>query len=356
MMKLSFFRLSATSVIVAGLASSAAAQSDQKSILGAKTSDWTVEVVTDGLDYPWDLARSGKTIMLTEAAGNLVSIAGSAVIRYPVITSDPIAREGGGGLLGMALPDDFATTGVVYFYHTYRAASGLANKVIEARFDGSTVRETRVLLAGVPGHRLYNGGRIALGPDGNLYVTTGWTENPDLPQDRNSLAGKILRMTRDGQPPSDNPFRGSLVYSYGHRNPQGLAWNARGELFVAEHGQSARDEINRIQAGGNYGWPVVSGSQGREGMIAPYISSGNDTWAPSGVAFSGNELLVSALQSRALLVMDEASGALTEVFSSNERLRDIVVDRDAIYVITTNRSPRAEGPSRDRLLRLTRRS
>lgn len=324
-------------------------------ILGSTTRDWSVEVVTEDLNYPWDIVRTGDRIILTEAAGNIVMIENGQLHRYAVQTSDPIVNEGGGGLLGIALAPDFPTSGLAYLYHSYRSGAGLTNKVIQARFDGQSWRETRVLLAGIPGHRLYNGGRIAIGPDGHLYVTTGWTENRQRPQDLGSLAGKILRMTLDGQVPSDNPFAGSYVYSYGHRNPQGLAWNDAGELFAAEHGQSARDEINLIKPGANYGWPVIDGDAKREGMETAWLHSGGNTWAPSGLAFSGGELLVAALGQRGLLVYDEAAGTLRPVFNSGDRLRQVLPAGQDLYVITTNRSPRAEGPSQDRLLRLSRR-
>lgn len=326
---------------------------DAVRIQAATTRDWSVQVVSEDIDYPWDIARAGDRLLLTEKAGNVVVIENGRQRRYALQTSDPIVSEGGAGLLGMALSPDFAQSGVAWFYHSYRSDAGLANKVIQARFDGHTWRETRVLLAGVPGHRLYNGGAIAIGPDGHLYVTTGWTANRERPQDRASLAGKVLRMTLDGQAPKDNPFPGSLVYSYGHRNPQGIAWNPAGELFVVEHGEAGHDEINRIRPGANYGWPLAEGAERRNGMEPAWIESGRSTWAPAGAAFVGNELLVAALGARALLVVDEGAKALKPVFSSGDRIRGVLPAGRDLYLITTNRSPRAEGPSKDRLLRLS---
>ncbi|TCQ02805.1 glucose/arabinose dehydrogenase [Rhizobium sp. PP-F2F-G36] len=323
-------------------------------VSAVSSSDWTAEVAAEGLDYPWEIQEGEGQIWITEAAGNVVSIKDGRLARYSVRTSDLIAREGGGGLLGMALSKDFDTSGIAYFYQTYRVDGDLANKVIEARFDGNSWLETRVLIDGIPGHLLYNGGRVAIGPDGSLYVTTGWTENRQRPQDVSSLAGKVLRMTVDGKVPADNPYPGSYVYSLGHRNPQGLAWDPDGSLLVAEHGQSAHDEINLIEPGRNYGWPIVSGDESRQGMERPLLHSGNQTWAPSGIAFAGNDLLVATLVGKGLYAFDERAKTLKPIFTSRDRIRDVLpVGRD-IYLITTNRSPRAEGPSEDRLLKLTR--
>ncbi len=343
--------LALIAVISAG---SSFAQSDAlQSLVDKSTKDWRVEIVADGLDYPWDIERAGDRFLITEAAGNVVVLENGAPRRYQLQTSVPIARVGGGGLLGMTVSPDFENSGLAYFYHTYEDGSALANKVIQARFDGNTWRETATLISGIPGHRLYNGGRVAIGPDNYLYVTTGWTENRALPQDRSSLAGKVLRLATDGQVPEDNPFPGSPVYSLGHRNPQGIAWNQAGEMFVAEHGQSAHDEINRVTAGGNYGWPSITGDERREGMEPPWIHSGSETWAPSGIAFRGSELLVAALVGRGLYMHDETRRELVPVFQSQNRLRDVLPVGQDIYVLTTNRSPRGEGPSPDNLLRLS---
>lgn len=315
---------------------------------------WAAETVSTDLNYPWDIERSGDAIIIAEKGGAIVRIEGAATSRSALETTQAILDEGGGGLLGMALAPDFTSSGRAYFYHTFRSDSGPANRVIEARFDGSAWRETAILLDGIPGHRLYNGGRVAIGPDDLLYVTTGWTENPQLPQDPSNLAGKVLRLNLDGSVPADNPFPGSLINSFGHRNPQGIAWNAAGELFVSEHGQSAYDEINLIKPGGNYGWPLVSGDERREGMETPWMHSGGETWAPSGIAVSGPDLLVAALVGRGLYIADKQAGSLSPVFTSQNRIRDVLAAGDDIYVITSNRSPRREGPSEDRLIRLSR--
>lgn len=315
---------------------------------------WISRVIADGLDYPWGIVRDGERLILTEKAGNVVIVsADGALDRFALTTSVPLRTEGGAGLLGIALGPDFRQSGRAFFYYSYEGEAGPANRVVSARFDGGQWRETGILIDAIPGHRLYNGGRIAIGPDGHLYITTGWTENYERPQDLRSLAGKILRLSLDGTVPSDNPFPGSPVYSYGHRNPQGLAWSPAGELFVAEHGQSALDEINLIRPGANYGWPAISGDETGQGMEVPFIHSGRSTWAPAGIAFAGDELLVASLQGRGLYVLDRDKRRLTRVFGTDERYRHVLAVEDALYVITTNRSPRAQGPSPDRLLRLS---
>lgn len=334
------------------VASMAIAQ-DGTPILDRGRAGWTAETVADGLDYPWDIVRDGDRLIVTEKAGNIVIIDNGDVRRFTLETSSPLRTEGGAGLLGLALAPDFAESGRAFFFYSYEADSGPANRVVSASFDGSDWTETGILIDAIPGHRLYNGGRIAIGPDGHLYVTTGWTENYGLPQDLDSLAGKVLRVTLGGEVPSDNPFGASPVYSYGHRNPQGIVWSPAGELFISEHGQAALDEINLVEAGGNYGWPAIQGDEARDGMEMPFIHSGRSTWAQSGIAFAGGELLVAALQGRGLYVLDRANLTLEPVFETGERYRQVLPVDDDLYVITTYRSPRGQGPSSDSLIRLS---
>lgn len=311
-----------------------------------------IETVLSDLDYPWDIEAHGDSVLVTEKAGSLGILSDGAFARLPVVTSQPILDDRGGGLLGLALRPDFAETERVVLYHQTGTPDDRRNRVIEAERDGGTWRETRVLIDDIPGHPLYNGGRLAFGPDGMLYVTTGWTENRERPQDLNSLAGKILRVTPDGAIPEDNPFPGSPVWSLGHRNPQGLAWDDDGTLYASEHGQSGRDEVNRIEAGANYGWPLIQGDETAEGMQAPLAHSGGATWAPSGLAWSEDRLLVAGLRSAGLLAVAPNTGEVTEAAGIGERIRDLVVTDDGILAITTNRSPRHDGASDDRMIRI----
>jgi glucose/arabinose dehydrogenase len=273
------------------------------------TEDWAVEVMADKLDYPWDIDMIGNVTVITENVGSIVIFKDGELKRYDVETSDPIVHDGGSGLLGMELAADFLESGIGYLYYSYNSGSGLGNKVVQVLYDGASWQETKVLLDGIPGHQLYNGDRIAIGPDGCLYVATGWAHLEESAQDLNSFAGKILRMKLDGSVPDDNPFPNSYVYSFGHRNPQGLAWNDEGTiLYSSEHGSSAHDEINIIEPGKNYGWPEISGSEEKEGMERPIIHSGNDTWAPSGIAYFQDRLFVAGLKGQSIYVYNQSEG------------------------------------------------
>ena len=240
-----------------------------------------ISVAAQNLQTPWEIAflPDGR-MLITERPGTLTLLqAGGA--RLPI--SDVYERSES-GLLGLALHPDFAENQWLYLYLTYEASGGLWNRVERYQFDGTSLTDKFVIIDQIPGAPNHDGGRIEFGPDGLLYITTGDAGSAPLAQDVNSLAGKILRLHDDGGIPQDNPF-GNPVYSFGHRNPQGLAWDEQGRLWSAEHGPSGLgsgyDELNLVEIGGNYGWPKIQGDQTREGMVSPQLQSGgSETWAP----------------------------------------------------------------------------
>ncbi len=339
--------------------------------------DVRVDVVARGLQIPWaiEFAPDGR-IFLTERPGRI------RVIRDGELQSEPwaqipVAHEGEGGLLGLALDPNFAENGFVYVYYTYREGTRLWNRVARLTDREGRGEDLVVILDRIPGSTIHNGGRIRFGPDGKLYVTTGDANVPASAQDLASLAGKILRLNPDGSIPTDNPFPNSPVWSYGHRNPQGLAWHpVTGALFSTEHGPSGlppnccHDEVNVIEPGQNYGWPSVFGIRGDPRFVDPILESGLDTWAPSGAAFySGDRLpeswrgrfFFAALRGQHLGRVTVHSSDLRSVERFEKlfvgefgRLRDVVQGPDGfLYVTTSNRDGRGIPRSGDdRLLRI----
>jgi glucose/arabinose dehydrogenase len=226
--------------------------------------------------------------------------------------------------------------------------------VVAYTWANDALSARRTIIDGIPGTRFHNGGRIGFGPDGMLYITTGDAQIPDLAQDHSSLAGKILRLHDDGSIPADNPFADSPVYSYGLRNPQGLAWDEDGQLWATDHGPRGQDEINLIQAGKNYGWPVIQGDQQAPGMERPVLHSGSDTWAPSGAAVLGESLYFAGLRGRSLYRFnrDAQKPVLTSHLEGTfGRLRTVVAGPDGLlYLLTSNRDGRTIATAKDDLL------
>lgn len=295
---------------------------------------------------------------MTERPGRIRLVQDGRLEPTPVATL-PVAAAGEGGLMGLALDPRFAENGRLYVCYTSGAGFRLRNRVVRLTLRDGRAGDEQALLGDLPGARIHDGCRLAFGPDGKLYVTTGDAAEPALAQRRDSLAGKILRIEPDGSVPADNPFPGSPVYSLGHRNPQGLDWDASGHLFAAEHGSSAHDEVNHIQPGRNYGWPEARGKGGDRRYVDPLVESGDDTWAPSGLAVAGREVFVAALRGQRLLrfaLGPEPSlrPAPPLLAGTHGRLRAVVRGPDgALYVTTSNRDGRGSpAADDDRILRV----
>jgi glucose/arabinose dehydrogenase len=293
------------------------------------------------------------------------------VIEDGELRDEPYAELGAeemgeGGQLGLALDPDFEENDTLYAYYTTEEDGEARNRIVRLVEEDGVAEQREVLLEG-PAARIHNGGRIAFGPDGKLYATLGDTSEASLAQDRDALAGKIVRLNPDGSIPEDNPFGGSPVYSYGHRNPQGLAWDGEGSLYAPEHGQSARDELNRIRPGDNYGWPEIQGDENAPGLTPPILQSGEETWAPSGAEYVGEgpwagSVLFTGLAGESLHRVEidpEDPARVTEHQEYLEgeygRLRTVKQGPDgALYLLTSNRDGRGEpGPEDDRLLKVT---
>jgi len=335
-----------------------------------------VEVVATGLETPWaiDFSEDGR-IFITERPGRVRIVRNGRLLPDPWVTID-VAPGGEAGLLGLALDPEFQQNGFVNLAYTYTDREGnLKNRLVRMRENQSSDKGIldRILVDEVEGASNHNGGRLRFGPDNKLYWTMGDAQVSELAQDISSLNGKILRLNQDGTVPEDNPFPNSIVYSYGHRNPQGLAWQPlTGRLYATEHGPSGfqgsgQDEINFIGGGKNYGWPIIYGDKTREDMASPVVQSGSsETWAPAGATLviggpGDGSLMFVGLRGQTLYrltldINDPFKVISFERFLVGEygRLRDVVQGPDnAIYILTSNRDGRGL-PSKgdDKLLRL----
>lgn len=312
-----------------------------------------ITTVAEKLDTPWSIAvLPNMQVLVTERAGT-VSIIGSDGVR---ITIADVVERGEGGLLGLTLHPKFKDNSQLYVYKT----TGENNVVERYRLENKALVERRVIVADIPAANVHNGGEVRFGPDNKLYITTGDAADESQAQDKNSLAGKILRINDDGTVPSDNPFA-TRVWSYGHRNPQGLAWDDRGRLWSTEHGpsgsESGFDELNLIEKGGNYGWPDIRGDVKRDGFVAPVAQSGaSETWAPAGLAYAEGSLYFTGLRGQTLYEakINGNTVSLTSHFATKYgRLRAVTVSDQALFVSTSNRDGRGSpGEQDDRILRI----
>lgn len=261
-------------------------------------SSWRVEEVVADLEIPWSIVfTSADRLLVSERPGRVREIVDGQLSPDPLFTFADVVVVGETGLMGMVLDPDYADNRYLYACYTSQNDSGMFDRVVRLTDNGDSLALDGVLLEGIPAAQYHAGCRLGIGPDGKLYITSGDARVPSSAQNLDLLSGKILRINLDGTIPSDNPFPNSAVYSYGHRNPQGLDWQpGSGRLYATEHGPSGNDgpgggdEINLIQAGANYGWPLVSHDQTMEGTISPLIQF-TPAVAPAAALFYSGDVL-----------------------------------------------------------------
>ena len=325
-----------------------------------------VEIIAQGLQAPRsiDISKDGR-IFVSEKRGSIRVVDNGTLLTEPVgdIKAENI---GDAGLLGLTLHPNFTQNHLFYVYYTYSNGTGLFNKVLMLEESNNRIIDSKTILDGIPGDDYRDGGRIKFGPDGKLYVSTGDASIPELSQDLDSLAGKILRTNEDGTIPQDNPFFNSPVYAYGFRNVQGLAWAPNsGALYSSDQGGAGNDEINLISPGKNYGWPheECNSSDDEDNRYTPPLLCFNPSLEPSGIAFVfsnklgyQNHLIVATLKGSHLRDIDFDSGSQNTILVGYGRIIDLVESEDgSIYVLTSNTDGRAlPQQGDDKILRLTR--
>ncbi|MFI0419413.1 PQQ-dependent sugar dehydrogenase [Spongiactinospora sp. 9N601] len=303
-----------------------------------------------GLAAPWAIAflPNGDALVTERDSARLLRVTPRGKVT-PLGTIEGVSPAGEGGLMGVAVSPDHADDNYIFLYFT----ADDDNRIVRYRLTGNGLSDARVILSGIPKGAIHNGGRLAFGPDRRLYATTGEVGDRPLAQDRDSLAGKILRMTVDGKPAPGNPFDGSLVWSYGHRNVQGLAWDPAGRLFATEFGADTFDEVNLIREGQNYGWPEVEGVGGGGRFVDPLLTWSTGEASPSGLAYAGGSLWAGALRgARLWQVPVSGEGAvgtpLAHFREEYGRLRAVAAAPDgSLWVATSNKDGRGSPAADD---------
>jgi glucose/arabinose dehydrogenase len=297
-------------------------------------------VVASGFTVPWAVSwlPDGQSALVTQRDDFHVWLVTRSGEKTDVgVVPESESTGGEGGLMGVAVSPEWESDRAVYFMHT----SSDGNRVARMTFDGARLSDYTPVVRGIQKNRFHNGGRLAFGPDGYLYATAGDAQHTELAQDPSSLNGKILRFTTSGEPAPGNPF-GTLVYSLGHRNPQGLAWDSAGRLWSAELGQSTYDELNLVEPGGNYGWPVCEGTCSDPAYTDPKATWRTAEASPSGVAIVGGTAYVAALRGQRLWRVEltgTETGAITSHFvREHGRLRAVVAvpGTNALWLTTSN--------------------
>ena len=306
-----------------------------------------VETIATGLEAPWglDFFDDGDAIVTERDSRRVLRVGADGEITE-LGTIDAAAPRVEAGLLGVALSPGFERDNTAYFY----VSTAEDNRVLRAEIDGDRLGEPKPILTGIPLGQIHDGGRLEFGPDGFLYVSTGETGDGGLAQDRDSLAGKILRITPDGDPAPGNPFD-TEIWSWGHRNIQGLAFDDEDRLWASEFGANAFDELNLIASGDNYGWPDVEGEGGDPEYVDPQLTWSTDEASPSGLAYADGHLWMAALQGERLwrveVGQNRAKNPKGFFVGDYGRMRTIAVAPDGrLWVMTSNRDGRGD-PTKD---------
>ena len=322
----------------------------------------SVEIVATNFEKPWSIAFADERIFVSEKTGKIHIITPSGLVDSPLITLHT-PEIFGGGLLGITTHPNFENNHFLYAYYTYEKNEKLWNKVIRITEENNKAIEVITTLDEIPGSAFSNGGVIKFGPDGKLYVGTGSISDLlDESQNLDSLAGKILRLNDDGTIPADNPFEGSYIFSYGHRNPTGFAWNMQGIMYATESGPTKNDEINLISAGSNYGWPEVQCYAQNENFVNP-LKCFDPGLEPGGIIFYsgdkldiGNHMIMASQKATNLFKVEINDNGvnLERMLSGVGRIRDVAQGPDGyVYILTTNTDGKAfPAPDDDKLLRL----
>jgi glucose/arabinose dehydrogenase len=328
----------------------------------AKGSVKVLRTVTTGLNTPWGLAPlpDGGLLVSSRDEGTITKVDEKTGKKTELGKVSGVSPAGEGGLLGIALSPDYAADHMIYAYFT----SASDNRIVRMLYDakkpsGEQLGAPDTIFKGIPKGYIHNGGRIAFGPDKMLYAGTGESGNRGLAQDKKSLGGKILRLTPEGEPAPGNPFPNSSVYTYGHRNVQGLAWDSKQRLFASEFGQDTWDELNSIKPGDNYGWPDAEGKSSNPKYHNPIAQWHTDDASPSGIAYAKGSIWMAALKGQRLwripLKGTEASAA-PQAFLTGKygRLRTVVsADGEKVWLTTSNTDGRGNPKSGDdRILEL----
>lgn len=302
-----------------------------------------IDTIATGLDTPWGIAflPDGSALVAERDTARILHVVGHQVTEVGRL--DQAVANGESGLLGLAVSPSYDKDHRVFAYLTTESD----NRIVSMTYTGRRIGKPRTLLTGIPQGFIHDGGRLAFGPDGYLYASTGEGGQPDRAQDPDSLGGKILRITTDGDPAPGNPDPDSPVWTMGHRNVQGLAFDDNGHLWASEFGDSAWDELNLITRGTNYGWPQVEGKGDLDQFRNPLIVWRTEDASPSGLAWTHGHLWLASLRGERLWRVDVSgtrASSPTDFFVGRYgRLRTVVTAPDGnLWVTTSNKDGRGD--------------